>query len=447
MGNLLGLLGNIDGVHGTYYIFMHFWGQVFGFTPFSLRFPSAVAVCLATVATWRLATSLYGAHVGWIALIVAALMPRSLWAATEGRSYSFTELVAVLLVISLLRAIGGLGPQSSPRRYPKLAWVAFTTLSVLGNYLFIYLVLMQLAIGLWLLLTRSGKQNLARWTTSFAISTVLSGFILWRTYNQQHQVHWLPPISDKTVSEVFVGQYFWMTPAFACLTIGLVLAYLLGKRPKQSSEVTRRANTLCALIAAMPSALLIGYSLIRTPIYDARYLTFATPFMAVLIAAAIGDLFRTRTAIGILAILLFLATPSFIYFRSAGAKLTDWNAVALKVQWISRPGDGIIYGDYADQTPTVSRIHIGYPAAFAKVSDITLIRSAGNTIRLFDQRQPLRNTKAHWADYSRILLVSDGTHATADMQAELEIARAGFVLTRTTQLAPEKIQIFEHRHQ
>jgi mannosyltransferase len=64
LATLIGLLGNIDGVHGTYYLFIHFWGSLFGFSPLSVRLPSAIAVALTGVLTWKLASHLYDVRMG-----------------------------------------------------------------------------------------------------------------------------------------------------------------------------------------------------------------------------------------------------------------------------------------------------------------------------------------------------------------------------------------------
>ena len=441
--NLLNLLGNIDGVHGTYYLLIHYWGAVFGFSPLSIRFPSAIAACLAVILTWKLANRLFGSRVGWIALAISAVMPRTIWAATEGRSYAITELVAVGIFAVFISAI------ELENRHSKWAWFAFTMLATLGNYLFIYLVLLQIALGLWLWVTRSGKKNLIRWFTSFAISASVSGFIFWRAYNQQHQVHWLPPISDKTLSEVLVGQFFWMTPAFACLTLGIVMVYLLGgKREATSLHVLPEAQLqrLLVFAIAFPTLALIAYSVVRNPIYDSRYLAFATPFAAILIAAAVSELFTVPVAAGIVAALALVSTVSFLNFRAPDAKLTDWAAVAQTVKNISRPGDGILYGDFADQTPTVSRLHIGYPSAFEKVTDISLAKTASKTYRLFDTRLPLMKTSGQWSKFNRLIFISDGTHAAADAQVLEELSHQGYVATKTIQLEPEALQMFEKQH-
>ena len=46
--SLFGLLAHIDAVHGLYYLFLHFWIQLFGSGEAVVRLPSAIACLLYT---------------------------------------------------------------------------------------------------------------------------------------------------------------------------------------------------------------------------------------------------------------------------------------------------------------------------------------------------------------------------------------------------------------
>jgi mannosyltransferase len=42
--SLFRMVGTVDAVHGAYYLGLHFWVNLFGASPFSVRLPSALAV-------------------------------------------------------------------------------------------------------------------------------------------------------------------------------------------------------------------------------------------------------------------------------------------------------------------------------------------------------------------------------------------------------------------
>jgi len=440
LATLIGLLGNIDGVHGTYYLFIHFWGSLFGFSPLSVRLPSAIAVAITGVLTWKLAGHLYGVRIGWMSLVIVAVMPRLTWAATEARSYAFTSLIAVIMLWLFLKATALAGHRV------KLFWIAYTFVSILGTYLFIYLILLNVAFGLWVLLSERTlaskfKHRLRRWAVSFGVQVAVSAFILWRAGSQQHQIHWLPPVDWRTVDEVLAGQVFWMAPAMAMVANGLILVYVLGTRSRQRSSYS--TDALLALSVATPTAIVLVYSLVKTTIYDARYFSYTAPMVAILLAAGIEKLFARRVAIAMVMVLVLLAAPAYIGFRAPNSKLTDWNRVAAAISRTKAPGDAILYGDYEDPTPTVSRIHFAYPAAFDGLSDLSLRKPADKTWKLFDARKPVMSTASRWKSYRRIVLVEDGTHSAADLTVIDELGNQGFKQTRRIRLEPETVLVFD----
>jgi mannosyltransferase len=255
-------------------------------------------------------------------------MPRLTWAATEARSYAFTALVAVSMLWLFLKATERGGSVA------KFSWVAYTFLSALGTYLFIYLILLNIAFGLWLLFAQTSlgerlKRERLRWAVSLGVQVAVTALILWRANSQQHQIHWLPPVDWRTVPEVLAGQVFWMAPAMAMVANGIILVYILGTQGRSRSS--RSTDALLTLSVSIPTAIVLVYSLVKTTIYDARYFSYTAPMVAILLAAAIEKLFARRIAFAVTLVLVLLAAPAYIEFRTPSSKLTDWNRVATAV--------------------------------------------------------------------------------------------------------------------
>ena len=103
--DLVDLLRGTDAVHGAYYVGMHLWGSVFGFSEFSVRLPSAVAVGVAAAGVVVLASRLSTPRVALLSGVAFALLPRVLWAAVEARGYALTAAAAVWLTIVLIVAL------------------------------------------------------------------------------------------------------------------------------------------------------------------------------------------------------------------------------------------------------------------------------------------------------------------------------------------------------
>ena len=138
--SLFRLLGNIDAVHGTYYFFIHFWGQVFGFSPLALRVPSAIAVAMSAYLVYRMAIHLeLGGQIATLASVVYLALPRTHMAASEARSNAFTATLAIALAITLIMAL---------RRKDWLAWLPYGLVATLSLYLFMFSGLILIAFGI-----------------------------------------------------------------------------------------------------------------------------------------------------------------------------------------------------------------------------------------------------------------------------------------------------------
>src|SRR5262249_5824495 len=87
LGQLWGLLGNVDAVSGAYYVFLHGWTAVFGDSAVALRAPSVLAVGATAGLTAALGKRLFGARAGLWAGLLFVLVPAVLRYAQEARSY------------------------------------------------------------------------------------------------------------------------------------------------------------------------------------------------------------------------------------------------------------------------------------------------------------------------------------------------------------------------
>ena len=99
------LLGSVDAVHGVYYALMQVVFELLGYSPFTLRLPSAVAVAITAAIVVLLGRRIDGPLLGIVGGIVFAILPRVTWMAGEGRSYALSAMLAAILTLVLFRAI------------------------------------------------------------------------------------------------------------------------------------------------------------------------------------------------------------------------------------------------------------------------------------------------------------------------------------------------------
>ena len=136
-----------------YYLLLGAWSRMTGTSDAALRLLSLFWAVLTLPILWLLATELGDRTVGWVAVVLYAWSPASMFYSLEGRMYSLLWLLATLLVWLTLRlGRGGFGPGRA------LAWVGTAVAGLYTHYFFLFV---WLACGAWLLLRTRGRARLA----------------------------------------------------------------------------------------------------------------------------------------------------------------------------------------------------------------------------------------------------------------------------------------------
>lgn len=418
---LLAEIGTVDLVHAAYYAGMHVWFDLVGYTPVTLRLPSAVAIAAAAALVVVLGRLVSRPRLGLIAGLVFVLLPRTTWAGTEGRSYALTALLAIAVTVVLVVAV-----RDGRRRW----WLGYAALAALSCVVFIYLALVLVAHAvsiLWAARSRHARIPVRRWMLAAgAAAAAVAPFVL-VTMTQRGQVDWLPEIGPRTLSRVFVEQWFFSSEIFAVLGwAGIVAgAVILVRRRGRGLSLAR----LVVPAAVLPTVALLLVTAAAVPLYTPRYLTMCLPFVALLIGAAIDALPSRPLVVAAMAALIALAVPQAIEQRSPQAKeRTDWSAVAALIaeQRADAPdaSTAIIYDRVARHPRATSRvIAYSYPDAFAGTVDVTLDVSAAESGRLWETTIPLADGLGRLGNADSVYLLTsvydDATLGTAATLAPL----------------------------
>lgn len=375
-------LSTIDAVHGVYYVFLKLWTTVFGTSELATRLPSAIAAGLMVAGTVVLVRHFGDGRLAVIAGIVAIVLPRTTSMATEARSYAMGAAAAVWLTVLLVTLIR--------RRSASRWWVAYGVAMAASVYLFLYLGLLVLVHGAYVLLVR--REHVRSWLTGAAIAALLAAPMVRLGYAQREQIDFLSRRNYATAANVLVKQWFGSAPlAVLCwaLILVAVIALVRNRRPLGALAL--------AWLVAPTAALLIGNATL-IPVYNVRYLTFSTPAAAILIAVGIVAIARLRMPLAaiLVAAVVLLAAPSYLAQRTPWAKDggSDWRLVAEYVQANADPGDAVVF----DQTTKPSRdprlaLRL-YPNSFSGMRDIALVTPFDETSGLWDRVAPLSDTPA-----------------------------------------------------
>jgi mannosyltransferase len=421
---LLQMLGTVDAVHGLYYAVIHLVFDVFGYSPLSLRIPSAIAMGATGFFTVLLGNELFRLRTAVIAGFVFILLPRSTWMGTEGRSYALTAMLAVALTLVLVRA------WRSPTRR---RWILYGTLAVLSCLVFLYLALIvvahAVAVAVIFAVQRRAVFPVVRsWAITTAIAALLVLPFALITMAQSKQLHWLDPLGSQTLRHVFLGQWFYTSRPFAYVGWTLIVIGLLVLLRRSRRDVVSPA--LLAALLIVPTAALLAYTELRLPIYTPRYLTMCLPFVALPIGVAItagssglvrvlrispNHQLRWMSAAATVACVLLatLAFPQVVAQRQPQAKeKTSWSQVAESIAE-ARAADGpdvttaIVYGGVQFHPIATARvIAYSYPEAFEGTIDVTLDTPAAETGRLWETTKPLPDSLDRLEDADVVYIVA-----------------------------------------
>ena len=381
LGQLWRMLGNVDAVHGLYYLLMHAWFQVFPPTEFWSRAPSALAVGGAAAGLVVLGRQFSSRTVAVAAGVFCAILPRSTWAGIEARPYALSMMAAVWLTVLLVHAA---------RRDTGRLWlcygVALACSIVLDAYLALLLVAHFVFIGVFL----RTRTVLTRFAVATAVAVgALAPFLL-TVVGQAHQISWIAPIGRRTLEDVVVQQYFERSPPFAVLS-ALVLVAAIGLWASGSAQLAQTDRQLLVLGVAwlaVPTASIVIYSALVHSIYTPRYLSFTAPGLALILAvcaAAVAAKPR-RTAV-LVTLFVVAAAPNYVLAqRNPYAKYgMDYSQVADLIAAHAAPGDCLLVNDTVTFMPAPMRpLLAARPDAYRKLIDLSLWQRATDRNDVFD---------------------------------------------------------------
>ncbi|MBC7594696.1 MAG: glycosyltransferase family 39 protein [Kineosporiaceae bacterium] len=453
--DLWSLLHHIDAVHGLYYAFAHVWLDAFGASAIALRLPSALAIGAAASGVYLLGRELAGHRTGLWAAVVLTALPRSTWAAVEGRSYALTILVGVWATYVLIRML----------RHPSRAgWAVYCVAIVIGTVLNIYVVLLIPAHGVALILTRGRRDRfLRRWSVVAGVSGASTLPFLVYAAGQAGQLGEPTGGLFSTARQVIVNQYFLgQTPTLttgravdaqlpllaetwrpasivlAVLSIALIAtsAWLAGRKAGwRLGSDTARPWVWGLSLTVVPTVLVVAYALAISPsFYSPRYLAFTVVGLALLLGAALRTM-GPRSVVMVVVLLGLLATPVYVSQRSAFAKsATDWSAASDYTEHRAKPGDGVYFTPRYDTGSIIVKrtsrsVAVAYPEAFSGLKDLTVVSTPERNHDLTGTSRRLEDSTAELERVTRVWVVARSDYDLTSDERTLE--RAGFAQAST----------------
>jgi mannosyltransferase len=375
------MLGNVDAVHGLYYLLMHGWFQVFPPTEFWSRVPSGLAVGVAAAGVVVLGRQFSSRTVAVSSGVLCAILPRATWAGIEARPYALSMMAAVWLTVLLVH---------TTRRNNVWLWLSYAIALAASVLLDVYLALMLLAHSAFVLICRRSRTVLIRFAiASVAACGAVAPFVL-EAMGQVHQVIWIAPVGHRTFEDVAIQQYFERSPPFTIVS-ALVIATVIVLWLCTSARVVQGDRQLLTLAMAwlvIPTAVILVWSAYVVPIYTPRYLCFTAPAIALLLGVCIGALaVKPWVAAAVLSAFALAAAPNYLLVqRGPYAKYgMDYSQVADLITAKAAPGDCLLVNDTVTFMPAPMRpLLAARPDTYRPLVDLSLWQRATDRNDVFD---------------------------------------------------------------
>jgi mannosyltransferase len=364
----------------------------------------------------------------------------------EARPYAMTALFALAATGVLVLAVEQqAGTTRSARRLGGLL-AAYCVLAGLGIALNVYVALLLVGHGLTLLLhPRVSWSFRGLWLVSGVVATLVSAPVVWTAVHQTGQlgggefgwVTWArnvlvnqwylgetPTLS--TGGDIFSGGASWKLAAVGLALVGWGLVGL-GLRRRPASPAVLWAGPWILV----PTLVIGLYSVLVHNMYSARYFTFATAGLALLIAHGLTQV-RRRNLLGLALVgMLVLSAPVYVSQRQPYAKSgADWEQAAAFVGQHSAAGEGVYFAPRYPIESTVVRqttrgVATAYPSGFTGLVDVTLVQSAVQTDDLTGRSALLAATAPRWERLPALWVVRRHDYAYA-AQDDKVLLEAGF---------------------
>jgi mannosyltransferase len=418
-GQLLAMLGQVDAVHGVYYLVMWPVVAVAGSGEVVTRLPSVLGMAIAAGMVAALGRRLASVPAGLAAGLVFALLPQISRYAQDARSYGMVAALATAASYLLIRAIGTAGP----RRWWLAGYAA--CLGLMGALdVFTLLLIVAHAVTVALAWRRSGpgRERWALawgWLTAITAAVVLASPILVLGYEQRSTLKWLQ--KDRGLHALAkLGRITGPLPLLVALGAVLAVALLAGRWPGRGGLRAVWPGPLAGLCLPwliLPAVILISVSFV-SPVFTGRYVLYCLPALALLAGAGLVAAARTLKTIAerqagaglsapgwlaaatVLAIIALLGLRTQLSVRAPGGHGDDIRRADHIVAAHYQPGDAVVYrGIDAKHFPAA------YPYGLVQLSAIARDQTPAQADNLAGTMVSLAAVRARLARVSRVWLV------------------------------------------
>jgi mannosyltransferase len=414
LGNLLRTLGNIDAVHGAYYLLIWVMVKLGGTGELVTRLPSAVAMAAAAVAVAALGRRLVSPRAGLAAGLVFAVLPPVSLYGQDARPYAITVALAAIASYLLVRAMEADGSGS---RYRWMAGYAacVAALGIVDIFGLLLIVAHAVTVGLRCLrLSDSGggasgagasgteyARSLAgSWLAAAVAGTALASPLLAFAFVQRGTLSWLtaPRLGAVSGLHGLIGPAYMADAVVLAIACAIVVSALLGRKRLRASW-PGSLPALCLPWLILPPAILLIGSLV-TPLYTLRYVLLCIPAIALLAGAGLAALGWVAGTAALVVIAL-LGLPQQRQVRGPDGHGDNVRQADRIVAEHMRPGDAVLEFK-------AENFAQAYPYGIRKLTPVALARTPISSATLIGTFLPDPAVRERLTQVSRVWVVEYG---------------------------------------
>jgi mannosyltransferase len=445
-GELIRMLGNVDAVHGAYYMII--WAVVrFGGTgEFTTRLPSALAMAVAAAGVAAIGRRLASPRAGLFAGLIFAVLPEISWYGQDARSYAMVTALATTASYLLVRVLGAGG---SRRGWLAAYGLALTGLGLVNIFGLVLIPAHGLTVALAARRSRGrrpGSRLLCGWLAAAGAAVALVSPLCWLAWQQRAPENWLktPGTGTLAVLPDLVGPPALAGVVLLIIACGILLS-AVGGRARIRADWPAALPVLPALPALpalclpwllLPPAMLLAGSLIQ-PVYTLRYVLFVLPALALLAGTALAAFGPVAGTLA-LAIVVLVAFPAQLQARWRGAHGDNIAMADAIVAAARRPGDAVLYASTGARNMPAA-----YPDGLAALRNIALDRGPVPSGTLAGTYLPAPAVRGRLASVHRVWVVEVRKDS---MPLRLPLLQGtGFRLVRKWRTSDIWLMLYRHR--
>ncbi|MBN2180473.1 MAG: glycosyltransferase family 39 protein [Sedimentisphaerales bacterium] len=398
------VFGQVGHIGPLFHILNYLFSQLFGYSEWALRMPSAIYGTVSVVLVYKIAEALKNNRVALYSSILMAFSPVHVWYSQEARMYSLwimLILFTVLLFIKILKA------------EKFWLWILFTVFASLSIWAFLNSIFVFLSLGLYLLISiKKYKRQLCFYCVCMFIvfASYLPGIMPWLTKGHDSIISTIGSARKTTIFDFLYAFYVFnvgttfgpslvtirallkqlgatsaawkILSQYGLLIIPSMLLYgFMFIYSTYKAIINRKIenNLFLLVMLFIPLLIIFGLTVFSNSLtFNIRYILCALPFYIILLSTAL-ERFRKWQRRTILCFMLFFSVFSIFnhYFKAEYSKI-DFRSVVKYLNDNMTDNDGAIIIHegaslllrYYDQTEKLNQYSIPRQNAFQTASSI-----------------------------------------------------------------------------